>query len=380
MAATASPVTPTVLSWALAEDGRPLNEIAEAAKVTEDDLDAWANGAAAPTRGQVTTLARVLRRPRALFFMPAPPSTASLPPSFRHPPGVARSVSPKVRRAGRDSRRIQQAVAWARREEDPPAVPRVSSSTTSPGDAASTVREWLGVNIDDQRAWKDERAALRTWREVLEQHGVLVFALQLGSGEVRGFSTWDDRAPLVVVNTSSVQPAARIFTLAHELGHLVTRQDATCLDPSDADPLDGIAIERWCEEFAAALLMPDELVDRVAAEAGIAPRSATLETVKLLQRRARVSGRAAALRLITRGWAAPTLYALVVRTFVPKPASSSGQPVSPPRHEARLRAYGPNVIRTVLDALPTRDALSVLQLEVPDARRLADALPELRVP
>lgn len=380
MAAAASPVTPTVLGWALSEDGRSMHEIAEAVKVSEDDLEAWAAGAASPTRGQVSKLAQVLRRPRALFFMPSPPATASLPTSFRHPPGVAKSVSPGVRRVGRDSRRIQQAVSWARREDDAVQVPRVSSADISPTDAAATVREWLGVTIDEQRSWRDDRAALRAWRDAIESRGLLVFMLQLGSGEVRGFSTWDDQAPLVVVNTSSVQPAARIFTLGHELGHLVTREDATCLDPIDADPLDGAAIERWSEEFAAALLMPNELVDAVATEAGIETRGATLETVKLLQRRARVSGRAAALRLVARRWARSSLYALVVRTFLPKPASSTGQPTSPPRYEARLRSYGPNVIRTVFEALPTRDALSVLQIEVPDARRLAGALPELRVP
>lgn len=379
MAAVPSPVTPTVLGWALSEDGRSLEELAEVLKVSEDDLRAWADGDAAPTRGQVSRLAHVLRRPRALFFMPSPPATASLPSSFRHPPGVARNVSPKVRRAGRDSRRIQQAVSWARRDEEPREVPQVNSSTTSPAAAAALVRTWLDVSIDEQRRWKDDRAALRAWREALEQRGLLVFALQLGSGEVRGFSTWDDRAPLVVVNTSSVTPSARVFTVGHELGHLVAREDATCLDPTEADPLDGAAIERWCEQFASALLMPDELVDLVAEESGVEPRGATLETVKLLQRRARVSARAAALRLIARGWATQALYGLVQRNFVMK-SPSSGQPTSPPRHEARLRAYGPNVIRTVFDALPTRDALSVLRIEVPDARRLADAHPELRVP
>ena len=380
MGAASSPVTPSVLSWAITEDGRSMQELAEALDVAVDDVEAWIAGDAAPSRGQVTKIAKALRRPRALFFMPSSPAGAALPASFRHPPGTDRSVSPKVRRSGRESRRIQQAVSWARREQPALQLPRVNSSTTLPSVAAATVRTWLGLDIDQQMSWKNEYDAVRGWREALERRGVLVFALQLGSGEVRGFSTWDDRAPLIVMNTSSVSPAARIFTIGHELGHLVARQDATCLDPEESDPLQGVAIERWCEEFAAALLMPLQLVDQVVEQARIDPGGATLGTVKLLMRRARVSGRAAALRLISLGWAEPSLYAAVLSTFVPGSGKSTGQPMSPPRYEARLRAYGSEVIRTVFDALPIRDALSVLRIEVPDARKLAAELPELRVP
>ncbi|SDG27163.1 ImmA/IrrE family metallo-endopeptidase [Pseudonocardia oroxyli] len=379
MAAATSPVTPTVVAWAIEEDGRSFEDLAEALKVPVDDVQAWASGDAAPTRGQVTSLAKELRRPRVLFFMPAPPEAASLPSSFRHPPGVARNVSPKIRRAGRESRRIQATVAWARREAEPVDVPILSPASTSAVQAARVVREWLGIEEAVQLRWKTEYQALAAWREALEARGLLVFALQLGADEVRGFSTWDDHAPLIAFNTSGVTPPARIFTMGHELGHLVARLDATCLNPDEVDLADGPVIERWCEEFAAALLMPSTLVRTVTEEAGIAAGEADLETVKLLMRRARVSGRAAALRLIALGWASPHLYGAVVAAFRPA-KKSSGTPQSPPRYEARLRSYGSGVIQTVFEALPTLDALRVLRIEVPDARRLAAEMPELRVP
>jgi hypothetical protein len=40
----------------------------------------------------------------------------------------------------------------------------------------------------------------------------------------------DDRAPLIVANSSRVSPAARSFTLVHELAHLYLRQDAACIE------------------------------------------------------------------------------------------------------------------------------------------------------
>lgn len=379
MAAVASPVTPAVLTWAISEDGRELLELADALKVDVDVLDGWVSGDSAPSRGQVSELARVLRRPRAMFFLPRPPADATLPSSFRHPPGVARTVSANVRAIVRQSRYVQQAVAWARRNDAPIDLPSFPMGPTNPVTAAAVTRAWLGVPNDDQLSWKSDRLALGGWRAAFEVRGLLVFTIQIGKDEVRGFSAWDDRAPLVAANTSGVSEAARSFTLAHELGHLVCRRDATCLEPeNDEDALRSADVERWCEQFAAAFLMPADLIESIAIKRGIMPGGADLGDVKQIMLRCRVSARAAANRLIDLGLAERSLYPAVLKTFVPK-ARTEGKPQSPSRPVARLRTYGPRVISTVFDALPPRDAMNVLRLDVEDARKLADQVPGLRV-
>jgi len=229
------------------------------------------------------------------------------------------------------------------------------------------------------RRWRDEREALRAGREALENRRVRVFALEIGYGEVRGFSAWDEHAPLIVVNTSRVNPEARIFTLGHELGHLVTRSDAACLDPEEAFMGSG-SIERWCEEFAASLLMPASSVRDLAGTLGLSNRAAELADVAAVKNRFRVSARAAARRLIDLGLAQEPLYGAVVKTFATRPPDSTGTPMSPPRPEARIRQYGPRAIRTLMEALPPRDALSILRITVEDARELAEKVPGVPVP
>ena len=325
-----------------------------------------------PTAGEVSRLARILRRPRALFFMPRPPQAATLPASFRHPPGDDHQVSSQTRRAVRRARRVQESVSWIDRDDPVVEMAKVTTAI-DPEIAAATARDWLGVSDEDQRGWSNDYDALYAWRAALDQNRVLVFALDIGRGEIRGFSAWDDRAPLIAVNTSAVNPAARCFTLMHELGHLFLRQDAACVEA--IAPLAGAELERWCERFGAAVLMPGHAARRWAQERGLAPRSADIDDVSAMMRRFRVSARAAALRLITLDYAPRALYGQVLQVFVPKPPPPDQKISNPPRATMRRRQFGDRVLKTVINELPPRDALSVLRLEVEDVRRLADEVP-----
>lgn len=374
-AAAPSNVQPDVLRWAISEDGRALATLADALRVDSDLLYAWLEGQEAPTRGQISKLATVLQRPRALFFLPRPPEVATLPASFRQPPGDdQQDLSVNARRKVREARRVQHVVAWANRDEPPVDVP-LARLIDDPDEASLRAREWLGITDDIQHKWTDDYAALRFWRSALESRGVLVFVLAIGRDEVRGFSAWDDSAPLIVANLTGVNPAARIFTLAHELGHLVTRKDSACIEPTDKIS-QGANLERWCERFGAALLMPRTTVLAFSEERRLDQHPADLEDVRAVMRTFRVSARAAALRLIDLDFATPRLYSDVLRVFKPAPPPPKGTRISsPPRPEARLRQYGPETLRTVLSALPPRDALAVLRITVGDARNIANEVP-----
>lgn len=378
MAGKPSPVTSSVLAWAVEEDGRDLRSLAEALDTDPDTLTSWVVGEERPLQGQVTKLAEVLKRPRALFFLPRPPVAATLPPSFRHPPGEQGQVSAAARRKVRQARRVQQAVSWALRDDPVVEVPLAAVSTDAE-QAGVRARTWLGITDAEQQGWRDDYAALRAWRQALQQRDVLVFALDIGRNDVQGFSAWDEHAPLVVINTRRVTPAARSYTLMHELGHLLLRQDAACIEAGPSGE-SAVGVERWCERFAAAALMPEAVVRTWAVREKLSTASADLVDVKTMMTRFRVSARAAALRLIALGYAQRDLYAEVMRVFVPQSPSDKEDSsfFSPARPVLRQRQYGDRVLRTVLNDLPPRDALSILHLEVADARRLAETVPGVR--
>jgi Zn-dependent peptidase ImmA (M78 family) len=369
-----SPITPSVLLWALREDGRPIDKIAEGLKVSPLDLEAWAEGSARPTVGQATALAKVLKRPRAFFFLPAAPEESALPTGFRHPPGGGdRTVGQTALIEARRAKRLQQAIAAAAQDEDELKIPQATTSD-EPSAAAARAREWL--NAPAPGGWKSDYEALRTWRALLENRGVLVFALQLGAKEVRGFASWDAKAPMIVMNTSSVSPAARCFTIWHELGHLLLREATACLEPAGGVAIDSDT-ERWCEAFAAAGLMPRNDVLQLLRQAGVGPGQGDVDTVRRMMRWFGVSGRAAAIRLEDLGYAEKGLYGTIQVLFQPKTGDSS-KAKSPPRSKKRIGQYGPNALTTIFDSLPESDALSVLRITVADARLIAEEVPGVR--
>jgi Zn-dependent peptidase ImmA (M78 family) len=178
-------------------------------------------------------------------------------------------------------------------------VPRASLDDEA-ADVAGIVRERLDVSVESQLACQSASAAFDAWRSAVEDLGVAVFLFQLGAESCRGFSLWDDRVPVVAINTAW-NDEARAFTLFHELGHLITRTNSACISAPPAavsgawDPA-----ERWCERFAAAVLVPEDAVrELIAARQGArAARVTDLATVRWLAGKFRASLRAVTLRLI----------------------------------------------------------------------------------
>lgn len=353
MARREVPITGSVLLWAREEAALTRVDVATFLGVEPDVVRAWEEGEANPTRGQFSRLAELLRRPTALFFLPEPPSRSGLPTSLRSAPGLmGHRLSTEEVRQIRWARRLQEIVGWVLRDEDraPVPLPQFSPKDSSL-DAAMAVRQVLGITPAEQLSWASPSEAFRSWREVLERLGILVVQLQLGRESVRGFSAWDDHAPIVGINTA-YHPTARIFTLFHEVGHLVTRTDAACLRfivPGDPE----VGTERWCERFAAELLIPADTLRSVASRLGVSERAhvASVETARRIAGRFKVSTRAASLRLQELRLAPTTLYGMVERELADRDWNAqAGGGGGQPAPEKRLRELGTRIPEILIDA------------------------------
>lgn len=336
-----APVNPSVLIWGREVAGFDVAEVARRLKTKPERVVEWETGEAAPSLAQLRGLAGLYRRPPALFFLATPPpDDLRQPPDFRGGDRQGR-LSPALRLELR--RATDRRAAFL--ELHGPLANRLSALDFDPAQverSAEHLRLALDVPLARQLAAADSNAALRLWVEAAEAAGVLIFQMsRVPQSECRGFSIHETVLPVVVLNGAD-PPQARIFTLIHEVGHILQKTGSLCLLWADE------AVERRCNALAAEVLMPrSEFLGELGREDPYAaiPRLAT---------RFRVSREAAAVRLrvlgrITSDQLAEVRAATADRIDAEREAQR-GVEGGPPHHRTHLRNLGANYVNAVLDA------------------------------
>lgn len=258
------PVEGRLLSWARERAGHSAESLAR----KFPKLRAWEAGDAQPTLKQLERFAKTVHVPVGYLFLREPPDEHVPIPDFRTMADVA---------VGRPTPDLldtvylcQQRQDWyrefARQMGDPP-LPFVGALRV--GDdvvrAAATIRDALGFDLDARRRLPTWTDALRHFIGQADELGVLVMVSgvvgsntrrKLNPSEFRGFALADPLAPLVFINGADTK-AAQMFTLAHELAHIWLGE--TALSDARAAEIPVQAVERWCNQVAAELLVPLEV-------------------------------------------------------------------------------------------------------------------------
>jgi Zn-dependent peptidase ImmA (M78 family) len=234
-------------------------------------IAAWEAGEALPTYVQVEDMAERFKVPVAVFFFPKPPEVPPLDKSFRTlTPDDFAAIPRRVRFFLRQGQAMQINLAELNDGKNPAQglITRELKVTpnTSLDKIAAEVRRYLGVSVDQQVGWKDVDEALDKWREIFAtKAGIYVFKDAFRAPNYFGFCLYDDEFPVIYINNSSAK-SRQIFTLFHELGHLLFHTSGVDLhdDPfikhlGDAEQ----KIEVICNGLAARVLVPDDLLDQM---------------------------------------------------------------------------------------------------------------------
>ena len=282
-------VSSDMLRWA--RDRARLDVLALTSRFPK--LAAWEVGEIQPTLKQLEDYARATHAPIGYFFLPTPPVELVPIPDFRT---VAnRTITRPSPNLLDTVYACQERQAWYRDfalVDGQPPLPFVGTlnANSSPVLAAEQIRRTLGFDVEARRDCRTWAEALRLFIEQAERIGVMVMVSgvvlnnnyrHLDPLEFRGFALADDRAPLVFINGADSK-AAQMFTLAHELAHLWLGQSALS-DVSAGETSDN-AIETWCNQVAAELLVPmDVFLGELVADEPVH------DTLSRLARRFKVS-------------------------------------------------------------------------------------------
>jgi Zn-dependent peptidase ImmA (M78 family)/transcriptional regulator with XRE-family HTH domain len=267
-------VTPAVLEWARKTIGWDRKQAAARLGLPTSRLNDMETGSSRPTWGELRKMAKAYHRPPAALLLSTPPEEPPLPGYFRtldNEPVSAETLSSETLLAVRRARHIRNLLVdlEGERAAERRALPRAKLSD-EPGETARLVSDTLGVvEPGTNPKFTDERDAIRKWRGFLYKGGILALQLPIPVDEARGFSIPDDSFPVIVASQHD-SPKARVFTLFHELGHIVLRNPGICEISfrSSKDP--GNRVERFCNAFAGRMLVPDRALDRMIERLRIA--------------------------------------------------------------------------------------------------------------
>ena len=270
-----------------------VTELDQLLRVNRGTVESWIVGSSKPNMTQFKSLKS--KRPAAIFFMDTPPESMESTVAMRFALGAAdRTRSPAERLAIRDSFRVGKFIGslWEDLGFSSEDIPTASTNEDAEQVAKKMRMDYLKVSIEEQLSLGSAAKAFRYWRGLIERKGILVFLYSLGENSARGFSIATESPPIIGVSTTW-HPSVRVFTLFHELGHILTRTSSSCIEDTGQNPT-ADPTERWCESFAASFLMPREEIQTLVSNLSIDP----ISTATWLANRLFVSRKSALIRLI----------------------------------------------------------------------------------
>jgi Zn-dependent peptidase ImmA (M78 family) len=291
-----------MLKWAREHAGLSAPDVASAEKIYLEQLLQWERGDSTPSLAMLRRLGKRYKRPLMVFYLPEPPQGFTVVKDFRQLPAGESIQSPELRYA---IRRAQERQAWASEylSEIGAKPNELVGSVAKNADVRKTAdafRQRLRITLADQETCNSALEAFRLWRSKVEAIGFFVFqAIRVDLAEMRGCALPDRFAPIALINSKDAD-VAKIFTLIHELGHLLLGESAITASKSDFTIESNNAAERFCNRFAGEVLVPrDDFL-------GMVPRDWQDRDDELLQSAARkycVSRAVIAYRLMETGLA-----------------------------------------------------------------------------
>lgn len=290
MAVERMPITPEVVTWARKRLGYSLDALAVKRK-DFNKVAQWETGESRPTYRQLEKLAKDLWLPVAVFFFPEPPETPKIEETFRTLGSEQfDEIPPSIRKLLYKARAFQAGLSELSDQRNPAQNHIIRDLKLDVDEELSSatrrVREYIGITLEHQFNWNDDDEALKTWRSALFNVGVTVFKDAFKTDDYSGFSLYDDEFPIIYVNNSNAK-ARQIFTLFHELAHLLFHTSGVDNDSAFRYllPKEYAQIEMRCNAFAGAFLVPDDAFHRV-----LRPEADPVSEAQRLSRKFCVSG------------------------------------------------------------------------------------------
>lgn len=290
-----------------------------------------------PKQDLLKSLARELSLPPFAFYMQRLPDLQEAIPDFRNSNPAPTSKSRETLEAIKFAEGIQK-ILTETSDFSAGNLPRFTDTTDDEIDRfALTARTYFGISLEDQLDAKDARAFYVIVRRKIEDRNIVVLQDSFPREDGSGFCLADATHPVVLINTQQQTRARRLFTLCHELAHVLMGQSGI------SDPfVQRNSIERRCNRFAGSFLAPKSYVARLLGNP--VTNAPDLDDVRWAARKLKISQEATVLRLEQLGIFRPgshEAWRALVHNQNPDFSEKSGGGKEPPAQEkVKLARYG----------------------------------------
>ena len=242
-----------VLIWARESIALTKNQVVDKINISNTKLNQLELGEKLPTLDELKELSKLYKRTIATLLLETPPKEKPLPIDRRTVNSENQnSFHEKTILAVRKARALANSFLELKTElgVESKKFNLSANLNESPKSIAEKLRKIL--KLQELRNFNKPIEALEFCIEQCEQLGIMVFQLSLTKDNVRGFALTDDIVPIIGIKRGQETPQSKLFTLFHELGHILLNEGGIC-DLSDKST---IVIEKWCNAFSAELIIP----------------------------------------------------------------------------------------------------------------------------
>lgn len=350
---------PNVLQDILQARSLTKEQLSQRLGVSLSQLNAELSREPEPRQSIINDISKELSVPSFVFLMENTPELHEALVDFRSETPRPRALSRQTIESIQFAAGIQR-VAAESNSDGVASLPKYFTSGDKFTDAfALRCRDFFNISIEDQIQARDAREFYVVCRKKIEDKGIFVLHDSFPPEDGSGFCLAHPQHPIIVVNTKRQTRGRRLFTLLHELAHVIMGRSGI------SDPfVTKNTFERACNRFAGAFLVPQPFVLQLLGRASIASHP-DVEDVKWASRRLKISQEATVLRLEQIGLYHQGSYAQwkrIVSNANPDYSERGGGPNVPPEQEkVKLSRFGFHFAR-VFSALLEEERLSATNI------------------
>ncbi|TFG25585.1 MAG: ImmA/IrrE family metallo-endopeptidase [Promethearchaeota archaeon] len=249
-------VNPKLLKWARKQCGFTYEEAA-GSYVNHKKLQKVEKGVDFLTFNQFINLANKYGRPPSFFYLDHIPKKALIK-DFRTSSSQEVKYTPKLIKniiKVKEKRNFAIEYKFYDKQYDYSYVDSITLNSNII-DVADQILELLKINLKIRLSWKDKYYALKEWIKAIERIGILVFQLSnINTEEMRAFSISEIPYPVIALNRGD-SPFGRIFSLIHELCHIMLKEGGLCIYEHPNE--EHYEIEKFCNAVAGEFLVPEK--------------------------------------------------------------------------------------------------------------------------